>query len=540
MNVNSNLTNYVSIETCNSTSETFQRKTNAWISNTTIPGSQEQFLLIHPHCPYDYCRSENEHVDIKLNTPDGYNVQCAFNRTGILCGQCLPNFSLSLGSSRCVECGNLWPGALLGITLLAIIFGIGLVCALLFLNLTVAIGTINGILFYANIINGNKSIFFKGLPSSSFPSLFTAWLNLEIGFDVCLYKGLDTYAKTWLQLLFPIYLIGLVAAVIVISKYSQRFANLIGKRNPVATLATLMLLFYAKFISIVITILSVTTLQYPDGERLLWKPDATIRYLEFPKHALLLIFAMAILLLGATYTIFTLSWQILIRLPNWTFVRWLRNPKAFFFMETYRAPYTTRYRYWSGLLVFIRVIVYLVTALNTSGDFQVPLLVTALLVGGLLLLVTLELYKKKPASVLEMISLSNILVFTLITWYSVGTRLSDNRLHHVAAHISVSIMFLQLLIVLLYHLYTFTSINSYIKSTMLYATINTLACVIRKLCEAKDQVPTAACSLDAETRDVNLFELVTQTNSSTGGEQRLPQVHHQQLPTVSIVEIARH
>lgn len=62
--------------------------------------------------------------------------------------------------------------------------GIVLVCALLFLNLTVAIGTINSKLFYDNIISGNAKIFFNDLPSPNFPSFIIAWLNLDIGFDV--------------------------------------------------------------------------------------------------------------------------------------------------------------------------------------------------------------------------------------------------------------------------------------------------------------------------------------------------------------------
>ena len=119
--------------------------------------------------------------------------------------------------------------------MLAVASGIALVSVLLFLELTFANGTLNGIIFYANIINGNASIFFKQLPIPNFPSLFVAWLNLDIGFDACLFEGTDAVIKTWLQLAFPIYLIMLVVLVIVISMYSQRFSNLIGKKNPVAT-----------------------------------------------------------------------------------------------------------------------------------------------------------------------------------------------------------------------------------------------------------------------------------------------------------------
>ena len=77
-----------------------------------------------------------------------------------------------------------------------VVIGVVLVGLILVLDLTVAVGTINGIVFYANIIAANSSLF---LPFSQ-PNLLTvfiAWLNLSIGFDVCLYIGLNEYIKAW-------------------------------------------------------------------------------------------------------------------------------------------------------------------------------------------------------------------------------------------------------------------------------------------------------------------------------------------------------
>ena len=44
------------------------------------------------------------------------------------------------------------------ITIAAILAGIALVALLLVLNMTVAVGTLNGLIFYANIVFANKSI----------------------------------------------------------------------------------------------------------------------------------------------------------------------------------------------------------------------------------------------------------------------------------------------------------------------------------------------------------------------------------------------
>ena len=57
--------------------------------------------------------------------------------------------------------------------------------------------------------------------------MFLDWLNLEIGFDACYYRGMDAYWKSLLQLTFPIYLIFLVVMMVIVSEYSPKFARLI-------------------------------------------------------------------------------------------------------------------------------------------------------------------------------------------------------------------------------------------------------------------------------------------------------------------------
>lgn len=240
---------------CISNSEYFLRMTKVWISYVEKAGVSD--YMIYPHCPLDYCHSASSslNVPVNLNQHNGADVQCAFNRTGLLCGACQPGLSLSLSSSRCLSCPTYWPVLLIGITVAAILAGIGLVALLLVLNLTVAVGTLNALIFYANIVAANSSIF---LPFSkpNFVTVFISWLNLELGIDTCYFHGMDAYTKTWLQLAFPIYLLFLVTLVIIISHYSSSFANLIASKNPVATLATLILFSYTKLLQICVAALS--------------------------------------------------------------------------------------------------------------------------------------------------------------------------------------------------------------------------------------------------------------------------------------------
>ena len=137
--------------------------------------------------------------------------QCAFSRSGVLCGSCQQNLSHVLGTSNCKECSS---NFLLLIPVF-IVAGIALVAFLMLLNLTVSVGTINGLIFYANIVRANHAIFFPPDTNNEFLSIFIAWLNLDLGIETCFYSGLDAYVKTWLQFLFPLYIWIVVLLIIV-------------------------------------------------------------------------------------------------------------------------------------------------------------------------------------------------------------------------------------------------------------------------------------------------------------------------------------
>ena len=197
-----------------------------------------------------------------------------------------------------------------------------LVTVLLALNLTVAVGTINGLIFYANIIAANRAIFIRPFNSSNILHVFIAWINLDFGFETCLFNGMDDYMKTWLQLAFPLYIIFLVVLVIVVAEKSQRMTKLLRNRNPVATFATLILLSYTKGLRVVIAALSYAMLEYlrtngsqPSVDRIVWLVDGNVDYLE-GKHIPLLTIAIIVLVVGVLYTLFIFSWQWILRCPN--------------------------------------------------------------------------------------------------------------------------------------------------------------------------------------------------------------------------------
>ena len=444
------------INECDSQAESIVRKGNFWISYINISdnnskNNNEYMYLIYPYCPHNYCHPPSTRILINLNIPNGDDSQCANFHSGKLCGSCKPGRSLSLGSSRCIICPSSWPALTVAIIIAAIVAGALLVALLLMLNLTVAVGTLNGIIFYANIINANSSTFLP-FASPTFVTVFISWLNLEMGLDVCFFKGFDAYWKTLLQLVFPMYLISMVLVIIIISERSTKLARLIGRKNPVATLDTLILLSYTKLLNIVITSLSFAILHYPDGfHEVVWLPDATVPYLK-GKHIILFLVALLILLAGTIYTFVLFSWQWLLYYQEHKLLYFVRRQWLCLFLEPYHAPYTFKHRYWTGLLLIIRIILNIISAANVSNNPRVNYLATAIVMTGVLFLKGYSqgsrIYKNWYLDFLEMSCYVNLILLCLVELFDSG----NNEHGNVTAYVSVSYTMVLFAVVLGYHI----------------------------------------------------------------------------------------
>ena len=454
---------YITI--CDASREMLTREGDFWITYINTSDNATSGYLIYPFCPYNYCVPPTSTVEINLNLPDGADSQCANGHSGLLCGQCQSGLSLSLGSSRCMPCSPKWPIMLIVLLAAAFLAGIVLVVLLMSINLTIAVGTLNSIIFYANIVEANSSIF---LPFSTpnIATVFIAGLNLEIGFDTCFFEGMDAYWKTLIQLAFPLYVVFLVIAIVFATEHSTRFAKLLARKNPVATLATLILLSYSKLLQTIIASLSFATLQYPDGSRqTVWLPDASVEYLK-GKHIVLFIIAILILLAGGLYTTLLFSWQWLLRHQDKTLLRWMKYQKLCHFIEPYHAPYAFSQRYWFGLLLIARIPVYIISAVTRDPRFK--LLSTSAVIICLLLVKVFssekQIYRKRLLDVLDTLMQMNVVSFSALAWYTFDVHSSQQACTTIA-YLSVCITFTLLVCVVLYHVLRYTNLFSVIHKT---------------------------------------------------------------------------
>ena len=322
--------------------------------------------------------------------------------------------------------------------------GLTLVCVIKVFNLTVSEGAINGLIFYANIVGANQTTF---LPQgeTNVLTVFIAWLNLDFGFQTCFFKGFNSYWKTWLQFVFPAYVWIIVVLIIVLSHYISLAARIFGS-NSVPILATLFLLSYAKLLCTIITALSFTFLEYPNGSRVaLWTSDGNIQYFS-PEHAPLFLVAMAVLLLlWLPYTVLLLFVQCLHQKhTNHKVLLWVTKLKPFF--DAYFG------RYWVGAMLLIRVTLLLTFAANPTSAPRVNLLAIA---STSLIILMYEasvgnVYKKLYLTLLE-----NSFVFNLGT-LAVGTFIINQGGGNQAAlvYTSVGVVFCQFVGIATFYVYT--------------------------------------------------------------------------------------
>ena len=359
-------------------------------------------VIVHEHCPYDYCRKDIRSI---LIGEEYQNLLCSFNRTGILCGGCQVTFSRVLGSSKCKQCSNLMLLAIIPADLVA---GLLLIIILMILNLTVSVGTINGLIFYANAIQAQRTAFFPSDISASFLSFFVAWLNLDQGVETCLYDGLDSYTEIWLQFCFPLYVGLLMICIIISSHYSVRISRLSSK-NTVQVLATLYLLSYIKLLRLISDVACSATITYPNGHtNKVWLYDGNINYLKGKHIVLFITTLLLIVLLSVPYTLSLVSIQWLMKLSHYRVMFWMNKMKPLF--DAYTGPFKPNHCYWTGLLLIIRIILLVVFALNKNSSSNVNLICITVFSFVLLawLYLTGWIYESLLNNCLELVFLLNL------------------------------------------------------------------------------------------------------------------------------------
>ena len=390
-----------------------------------------QGLIHYKTCPRDYCKTGE--VTISLENPD---TQCDLSRSGLLCGECATNHSLMLGSSRCHVCPNTYLALLLPFAAA----GIALVFFLSFLRLTVATGMINSVILYANFVQINRSIFLPTDSTRNILTVFIAWMNLDLGFETCFYDGMTAYAQTWLQFAFPLYVWMLMGLIIVTCRYSVTLSKLIG-HNPIAVLATLLLMSYNKVLKIMIDVYSFARLDYPQhNTRLVWLKDANVLFLGSKHLPLTVVTSLVLVFIFLPYTLLLLLGYKLYGFSDRKGLRWLNRLKPL--LDSYYAPYNTLTRYWTGFLLFVRCVLYSVFSLGDTHKSLVSIIITITALVGVVW-ISSKVYTSRIANTVEVSVYLNLIILSAVS--------SNNMVSAKLFNTLVALVFVTMLGIIIYH-----------------------------------------------------------------------------------------
>jgi hypothetical protein len=271
-------------------------------------------------------------------------------------------------------------------------------------------------------------------------------------------------------------------------------------------LATLFYLSYAKLLRVTITVLQPAHLLILDDSlnriKVVWNYDGNIKYLGGRHAPLFVITLLLFIVFFIPYTLVLFGIQWLQTVSHYKPLCWVSRFKPLF--DAYIGPYKDKHRYWTGLLLLLRIGLFCVFSANTTGDPAVNLLV--IIIAMVCLFVYLGMlggvYKYWPLNLLEYIFFMNLVILSSGTLYATVVEKSIRPM----TQLSVGTTLMVTIIIVLYH-----GIQSLVKRYQ----------IKDKVCAFKRRISRKRSNKDLDVQQYDLEEHSTVTYSVVGMEDTL-------------------
>ena len=257
--------------------------------------------------------------------------------------------------------------------------------------------------------------------------------------------------------MFPLYVWSIAGLIIILAKYSNRVAMIMGN-NSVPALATLFLLSYAKLYRNIITVLSYTMLHTTHGQKAVWSADGNLDYLG-PEHAPLFAMAIATLLfLWLPYTLLLFLGQWLHKFNCLFITRMLMKMKPF--LDAYYAPFKDKHRYWFGALLLVRAAVLLTSAVVPANSSRIVVFSIALS-AVLLPLWGQNVYRNSTIRMFDMWYFVNLALLAVTKLFN-----NDENISEAPYNILIGMAFAQFLGLILYKVFLIIKRSEKVKACL--------------------------------------------------------------------------
>ena len=423
----------------------------------TLHVSQDRWIGFGPNndslfigdCHFDYCLGGT-----RIIKPPDFDKQCqeGYNRSGIVCGKCAVGYSTVFGSNRCLKCSNKYISMIIVFALL----GIALVSAISFLQITISEGYLNGMLFYANVLNLYLPLLTKSGSNIVHIFFLVSLLNLNLGFESCFYDGMNSLARTGLNLVFPFYIFSLMFIIILLVKWSNRFSIWFTHNgfSAAKVFVTLLVMSYSSLLETCIEILGVDTIRdEKKNTHVQWRIDDNQAYFH-GGHAYLGVVAIILI-------IFLLPIPFLLLFEGRIFkFRIFHRYKPLY--DAVWAPFKPKFRFWVGLRLILRGLPFIfvnVMPHPLNILFLATFLVTLLWIQGML-----QPFRGFARNAFDTFFIADLLIVILLALYFyiylAQFEITDNSREDALFHqyqvgfysVVVGVAYIGFLLIILWHL----------------------------------------------------------------------------------------
>ena len=230
--------------------------------------------------------------------------------------------------------------------------------------------------------------------------------------------------------------------------------RLVGE-NAVKVLATLFLLSYSKMLRVTLGTLNLSVINIHINNtstisKLRWSLDGNVAYFDYGKHFSLFILSLLFIAFTLPFSFSLLCLKFFYSLSNCCSVfSWIEKLKPFF--DTYTAPYKDKARFWTGLLLLVRILLLVVHAFDYLDRHISHLaVITACLILISNMVILNGVYKNHYLNILEYFFIFNLGILFSTTLSDIGLKWQS-----IVSHALVSSAFLAFLGIVGYHVYLF-------------------------------------------------------------------------------------
>ena len=322
-------------------------------------------------CPSRYCYFGKHRKETRQGyclLPSVSDDQCHSHRTGVVCGECKPGYTLAYDSPDCINKDKCSAGMTILVIVLTILYWIAVVAVVFVLmhfscKFQISSGYAYGIIYYYSIVdilsNNNPYISDAVFQVIAVLSSF-AKLTPQLFGQLCLVKGLSGIDQQFIHYIHALAVLLMLLIIVLMARYSPRIAFYV-RRYILRVICILLLLAYTSLASTSLQLLRA--IHYPgyDGLYVYVSPD--MKYFN-NRHAF---YGVVALLCGA---IVVIGLPLFLLLEPLILSRWFNFVRVMPLLDQFQSCYKDNYRWFAAYYLICRQVIIIIVYFGNNDYYE--------------------------------------------------------------------------------------------------------------------------------------------------------------------------